>query len=303
MIFSEIYSAYYNAIADILTCLIKGGKDPKDLEKAVQRHAFSDSVLTVLPSLKSQKWQLVHGDMTTPIKNIPTMPLTTLQKRWLKAISLDPRIHLFDLDFSSLSDVEPLFTPDDYVIYDSYQDSDPFGDEKYIRNFRTILKAVRENKTVKFDVLNRYGKVVGMVMLPKRLEYSEKDDKFRVICAGHHFSNTLNLARIVNCRTCYSVKNYFSCEPTRDTRTLTLRIIDERNALERTMLHFAHFEKQAERIDDTHYILRLTYDKNDETELVIRVLSFGPLVEVIAPESFRNLIIQRLQMQKSCGLI
>ena len=51
-------------------------------------------------------------------------------------------------------------------------------------------------------------------------------------------------------------------------------ITDERNALERAMLHFAHFEKQAERTDDGRYILRLKYYENDETEIVIRVLSF-----------------------------
>ena len=67
-------------------------------------------------------------------------------------------------------------------------------------------------------------------------------------------------------------------------------ITDERNALERAMLHFAHFEKQAERTDDGRYILRLKYYENDETEIVIRVLSFDPYVKVLKPESFANLI-------------
>ena len=303
MIFSEIYSAYYNAVAEILGCLIKGEKDEKVLMQAVQRHAFSDSVLTVLPSLKSGKWQLMHSDMTTPLNHIPKMPLTNLQKRWLKAISLDPRVRLFDLDFAQLSDVEPLFTQEDYVVYDKYSDSDPYSDEQYIKNFRTVLSAIRENKTVKFEVANRFGKVVNIVMLPKKLEYSEKDDKFRVICAGHRFGNIINIGRIVSCRHCFSNKEYFSNIPKRETKTLTLRITDKRNALERVMLHFAHFEKQAERIDDYNYNLQITYDSNDETEIVIRVLSFGPMVEVLAPTDFRNLIIERLEKQKSCGLI
>ena len=40
----------------------------------------------------------------------------------------------------------------------------------------------------------------------------------------------------------------------------------------------------------------------DETEMVIRLLSFGPMVKVIAPESFVDLIKKRLVDQKSCGL-
>ena len=70
----------------------------------------------------------------------------------------------------------------------------------------------------------------------------------------------------------------------------------------RVMLHFAHFEKQAERLDTQHYIVKIKYAKNDETEMVIRILSFGPLVEVIGSEGFRNLVIERLKKQKSCGL-
>ena len=68
------------------------------------------------------------------------------------------------------------------------------------------------------------------------------------------------------------------------------------------MLHFAHFEKRAERTDDGRYILRLTYDADDETELVIRVLSFGPCVRVLEPERFAELIRQRLTAQKTPGL-
>ena len=40
----------------------------------------------------------------------------------------------------------------------------------------------------------------------------------------------------------------------------------------------------------------------DETEIVIRVLSFGPYVKALEPESFVNLIKERLISQKSCEL-
>ena len=39
-----------------------------------------------------------------------------------------------------------------------------------------------------------------------------------------------------------------------------------------------------------------------ETEIVIRVLSFGPYVKALEPESFVNLIKERLISQKSCEL-
>jgi predicted DNA-binding transcriptional regulator YafY len=86
------------------------------------------------------------------------------------------------------------------------------------------------------------------------------------------------------------------------TDTVTLEIIDERNALERVMLHFAHFEKQAECVEKRKYRLNITYNKDDEPEMVIRILSFGPLVKVLAPDNFVNLIKEKLKKQQNCGL-
>ena len=68
------------------------------------------------------------------------------------------------------------------------------------------------------------------------------------------------------------------------------------------MLHFAHFQKRAEKVDD-HYLLHINFHRDDESEMVIRVLSFGPTVEVLEPESFKKLIIDKLKSQKSCGLL
>lgn len=82
----------------------------------------------------------------------------------------------------------------------------------------------------------------------------------------------------------------------------TLLIKNERNALERVMLHFSHFEKRAERIKNDQYILRLKYYRSDEIEVLIRVLSFGPCIRVLEPKSFIDLIKERLFLQKSCGL-
>ena len=61
-------------------------------------------------------------------------------------------------------------------------------------------------------------------------------------------------------------------------------------------------EKEAEKLDEKHYRISVVYDKDDETEMVIRILSFGPMIKVTAPQHFVELIKQRLIRQKSCGL-
>jgi len=263
--------------------------------------AFSESVLTILPALKSGKWPLLHEDLSPVLLHKPTMPLTNLEKRWLKAIAEDPRVKLFGVKFPELNDVEPLFTRDDYKIYDQYSDGDPFEDEAYIEHFRLMLSAIRSERPVQMTMVNRHGRKVRVRFYPKGFEYSVKDDKIRILAAGCKFRQ-FNLGRVVNCDF-YNGNGPWNEEPKAERRKdLTLLITDERNALERAVLHFAHFEKQAERTDDGRYILRLKYYENDETEIVIRVLSFGPYVKVLEPEGFVNLIKERLISQKSCEL-
>ena len=303
MIFSELYSAYYNAVAKILSKVIDEDTTEKDLQNIIESTAFAESSFTILPSIKNGKWQIINEDMTTPLLAPPTMPLTNLQKRWLKAISLDPRISLFDVSFEGLEYVKPLFTPEDYVVYDRYLDGDPYFDETYRRNFRTVLEAIKNKQSLRIGILNRKNQPVVMKVLPIKLEYSEKDDKFRMISKGDKSGGTINIARIIHVEKCDESELDFSRDKQIEHSTVTLKIFDERNALERCMLHFAHFEKKVEKLDDYTYIAEIKYDKEDETELVIRVLSFGPMVEVIEPEGFRSLIIQRLKKQISCDLM
>lgn len=302
MIFSELYSAYYNTISEIITAILEGKHSEKEMDRIISEHAFGESILTIMPSLKNEKWQLVHQDMTTPLEHKPTMPLTILQKEWLKAISLDPRIKLFGIKFPSFDDVEPLFTPNDYYIYDKYSDGDPFDDGEYIRQFRIILEAIHSKSQIKFEMTNRKGNTMFVRCRPVRLEYSEKDDKFRLITAGWRAVSTVNLASIRFCNLYKGDKEVIGKEKVVIYDTVTVKICDERNAMERFMLHFAHFEKQAERLNKKNYLVRIKYARDDEPEMVIRILSFGPMVEVLEPNSFRNLIIEKLKKQLNCGL-
>lgn len=301
MIFSELYSVYYKTVADILRTAFEPGITEKDLQRCVLEDAFSESVLNILPALKSGKWPLLNEDLSPVLRHRPDMPLTLLEKRWLKAIAEDPKVKLFGVEFPELEDVRPLFTREDYRIYDQYADGDPFEDETYIRHFRLILSAVRESRPVRVTMTNRNGKEVWVRFRPKGLEYSVKDDKIRVVASGCRF-RYFNLARIRSCEYYHGTGPWREKPPEDRKKELTLLIRDERNALERVMLHFAHFEKRAERLEDGRYCLHLKYYESDETELVIRVLSFGPCVKVLEPSGFVNLIKERLIAQQSCGL-
>ena len=301
MIFNEIYGAYYNTVAKILKAAVEHPLSQRDLRQIIEENAFGESILNIEPALAGGQWQLLNPDGSTQLKNAPSLPLTTLEKMWLKALSLDPRVKLFGVDFTGLENVEPLFTCDDYRVFDSYGDADPYEDEAYIRNFRLILDAIKNHYPLGINMLNRKNNVIYAVVNPEYLEYSEKDDKFRLISSGCRYGSTVNLGRIVSCKRYdkpFIAGSGFKRRA--EKRTVELELVDKRNALERVLLHFAHFEKEAEKLDDGRYLVKIVYDKEDETELVIRVLSFGPMIKVTAPQSFADLIKQRLIAQKSC---
>lgn len=98
MLLHEIYGSYYRTVASILTEAVKGTLTltKKSMFEMVQRHAFGESFMSIPEGLTGEQWRLIHRDLNTPLKSVPAMPLTLLQKRWMKALLLDPRIQLFD---------------------------------------------------------------------------------------------------------------------------------------------------------------------------------------------------------------
>ena len=300
MIFSEIYGSYFNAVAQILETAVNGNLTQKDITDIVLDKAFGESIINLPAKIKSSNWGLLTDDLKTSIKNVPKMPLTTLQKRWLKAIMYDPRIKLFGIDMSGLDDVEPLYSQETFVYFDRYSDGDPYTDETYIKNFQTVLKALKEHRQVNIRFVSQHGVEHEKQITPYRLEYSPQDDKFRLLSKTSDRVWIINMARVTECSIGRKIKEVDMQIPVRK-REIVIELTDERNALERAMFHFSHLEKKTERIDDNRYRITLWYDKDDETEILIRILSFGPMIRVIGPNDFVKLIKDRLKKQKSCG--
>ena len=79
---------------------------------------------------------------------------------------------------------------------------------------------------------------------------------------------------------------------------ITLEITKERNTLERFLLQFASFDRYTEYDAERDiYTCQISYDTADETELLIRILSFGPTVKVRGPQRFLDQIKERLIKQ------
>lgn len=301
-LFHEVYSAYFSAVSEILARAVNGSLTSDMLKQICDEKAFSETFLKIIPALTEEKWQLLYPDMSTPLTKAPSQPLTALQKRWLKAISLDPRMKLFDFDWSFLDGVQPLFVSDDIVYFDKYTDGDPFDDPHYIEVFRTALDGIKSGSVAEIIYHSAKGNIRRIKCRLQIFEYSEKDDKFRLRVTGCRNVDMLRIAGIESILLCPSL--YFEPKPPQPQRMCCMEaeLTDERNALERAMLHFSHFERETSHIGGNRYRLRVFYSENDETELLIRVLSFGPMMRVYAPESLVGEICLRLRMQYEIGI-
>ena len=297
MLFSEIYSSYFRTVEAILAEAVRGGLSDQKMTELVREKAFAESVLSIPSNLKDGTWPLLTEDLKTPLAAAPRMPLTALEKRWLKALLQDPRIRLFSPSEAGLEDVEPLCSPDTFVYFDQYNDGDPFDDPAYVAHFQTILQALREKRKLRISFTGARGKRNTWVFVPYKLEYSVKDDKFRLLTAQTYYG-TVNLGRIERCE----LLGFYSPEafhlPQVKMDTLVMELSDERNALERAMLHFSHFEKETERLEENRYRVTLRYSREDETELVIRLLSFGPALKVLSPQNMVDELRQRILRQR-----
>lgn len=302
MLFSEVYSNYYHAIASVLDAALDKPISYAQICKIVEEKAFAESNGTIPTKLSSEgEWPLLDKKGMAIINKETYMPLTTLQKRWLKTLLSDPRIKLFNPDPKGLEDVEPLFGPDDFVHFDQFMDGDSYEDEKYIENFRKILSAIKSQKSIRIRYQQKSGDSKWKNCNPIRLEYSLRDDKFRLFASIKSKSQTFNLSKIEECEIGDKFRDEELKTEFHNKRTVEFLIKDDRQALERVMMQFSIYEKVTERLDDVHYSCILTYEAEDEADIIIRVLSFGPNLKVVGPDTFVNQIKNRLEMQKSCG--
>ena len=304
-VFSEVYGTYYNVVAKVLAQAIEGRLSAEGLQELVRAGGYGDSALQLLPALSEGTWRLLTPELKTPLQNKPTMPLTTLQKRWLKTLLLDEKIGLFFTDEqiaqqqAALQEVEPLYKPEQFVFFDRFVDGDAYTNPKYRANFREILHATREKRYLNASYRSNRGTIIVWTdLVPVSLEYSAKDDKFRLQSIAERKQVTLNLGRIISVEAGEAVEHVKTLKKGELAKqTLVLEIEDERSTMVRALMHFSDLAKETEKLDESHYLLTVQYDKGDETEMLFRVLSFGPTVKVREPEEFKELIKKKLREQ------
>ncbi len=305
--FSEIYGAYYRIVEKILA---KPKLTLKDIQAIITENAFDETGLYIDINILKNDWGLLkpNPDNTfSPItKNIPPKILTNLQKSYIKAKLADPRSHLF-LDQQThknlsqkLADTQPLYQSQNFHFFDVFEGGDSI-DQNYIDNFNIILNSIKQKRIIKINYSTpKSGEMYGK-FLPYKIQFSPKNNIMRLICFRLKNNqiekqNTINISRIILAEQADEFINYNENElPFEKYKQVELEVSYQRNGIERFMNEFAPYRKKSE-YNSGYCKVILDYNKSDETELLIRILSFGTVIKIISPE-MREKAKERIEKQ------
>ena len=314
-VFSEIYGAYYRIAARAMR---EKTVTDDEVYELIRSLGFRDSALflpqKLLPQNDGSDWGLLRrnadGSLSRITENPPPAVLTLLQKRWLKSKLADPRFRLFFDDETlrrleeRLADIKPLYRLEHFRYFDKFTDGDDYADPLYRENFRVILSAIKSRELLKIAYTSGHDKRICFTCLPLNIEYSEKNDKLRLLTRmylnGRILSGgVINIGRIDAIeRTGRFFTGDINAPFTKPRNSVTVYVASERNAVERFLMAFASYEKRADRdLENGGCVVTLHYDKSDETELLIRLLSFGAAVEILSPGELRRQAAKRVARQ------
>lgn len=161
--------------------------------------------------------------------------------------------------------------------YDRFGHGDDFSSQEYRQSFRLIALRCPFHKRLFPD----HYRLDGMKNVVFQ-EHCQQDESYALPDAN-------DMKKAASSSLDSLMRQSYDTEPVR------LLIHNKRNALERTMLHFANYDKDTRQLNKNTWECCIYYDSSMETELLIEILSFGPVVKVFSPDTFVDLIRDCLQ--------
>jgi RNA-splicing ligase RtcB/predicted DNA-binding transcriptional regulator YafY len=327
-LFEEVKNRYFHIVFTVLNeC--QAGLSKEDIIKIIDKEDFQEKIigkdfqsfegLLLNEYEDSENFNLIHnkdGSFTPNNRSTkkPPVPvrLSTVEKSWLKNLLAEPALRLFlsDSTIAKLSDrLKDYSCPNinetiEFTNKAILPDIKDIG--KYEENFKTLLKAILEEKVIHYCNTDRFGnEYCGRLALPIRLEYSHKDGRFRVSMYSLEdnrpiMANVFSMSKIeidenikpgIDRKAALSIlhNNRYSKEP------IVIEVTDKKAAMERCFMSFSELERSSRCIGEDKYEMRLSYYTFEEEEVIRKILALGPYVKVVYPQRVREEIIKKIR--------
>lgn len=276
-IFNEVFNLDYEKSGN---CIIQHLKGSDIQSNRLFKNDFDLTALDVF-ELKDNSINIFYD----------LLPLTKIEIQWLKYCVNSSKAKLF-LEENQLSKLKEIFTVEENDLpissinyYDKFKSHNEIADtDIYIDNFKKIVKAFTDEKVVKINYksVNNSTRTVNIGLL----EYSNKDDKFRIHCKKENSVSIYNLEKINSVEILSdsydknlaekNIKNYILNQ----RKEITLEFTNVKNIPDRLLTEFTPWEKLCTRLDD-RYNVTIKYDKQDSLEIVTRLLPYGKNIKIL----------------------
>jgi len=313
-LYHSIYSRYYEILLHVLRKSHKSPISVKAIREVIQEKGFSETeyeLMNKLISSDNDSYGLLKETEVGYIpllKQSPKRVITLQEYAWLKVALDDERMQLFLSDelFSKLQvilqDVKPLYDASNLRTEDIFAAINTELDQNIRAHFKKALYAIQNKKALRIHYESKNGNRLNSDFLPLDMRYSLKANKFQIEMIGlkHHKSKrfVLNMdgiitSKVIDYNESIAVKKIGFIKD-----YVEIEISNMRNGFERCFFQLSMYERES-RFDEESgkCFMKLFYDKNFETEILITLMSFGPAVKVNGPERFRSLFLKRLTAQ------
>lgn len=307
-LFHPLYSTYYLVVKNLLKTYVNNNKTPlssSQVNDIIEKTAFIDAPGDLFDIINNTSevttiFKYTPNGVTSPVKHIPDFPLSTIELRFLAAILQDHRITMFmnnETEKSLKSELEgvvPLWTSEDVKYFDQNKDADAFENTEYIKRFQTLLNAINNKNSIRLV----YGRKENSdIFTPTHMNYSQKDNTFRLFVK--EFKYPINLENIKS----YEITDQKPSKPEESSKyaTLKVEIFDDtptKYHFNRAIRQFSYFKKTCQKTEEANtYQMTVDYDYSDQSDIIIRVLMFGPQMKVLGPDEVVENIKSRIQKQ------
>lgn len=328
-LFEEVKNRYMHIVFKVLNeC--QEGLTEKDIIKIVEEDEFKEKLIgdnfqtfegMILNQYsENENFNLLKAREGIYYPNInkdkkPLVPvrITNVEKAWLKNMLEDKRLGIL-LSSTTISKLKAALKEFDAPLISEIIDTTNTSilpsfknTEQFEENFRELLKAITEGKAVKYCNTDRYGnEYCDKHALPIRLEYSLKDECFRVSMYSLDENRPI-MANIFN-MTDIEVEENTSIEVNRESvikllhdqryskDPIVLEVTDKKTAMERCFMSFSELERYSRCIEKDKYELKLFYYTFEEEEIIRKILALGYYVKVVSPERIKEKIIRRIKL-------
>lgn len=258
---------------------------------------------------------------TSDTKNyLDILPLTTLELRWLKTMINEPAAKLF-IDDNIKIKLNQYFDNHQIKSFDikniiKYYDCENYNRRKeenypsqnYIIQFQKLYHLLNNDSISKIKITLSNNDILEGY--PGYLEFSKLKDTFYLITYDdiNHKRLFIEISKIQNIEELTTTKAKNEIQDILSTNyqcQVSLSFNNVRGVVDRILNEFAPWKKECIYHEDKQpsYTMTLYYDKSDEEDIIRRILSYGPYLQINDEDSPICQRIQKIIQQQKDNFI